>query len=176
MGTSLVCASVSWSYIAQYYTKISCISTVCLPRDFGYHHLRHVSPLLSEQMLPENFTSGNFCRKFFHWPSDGHRCEWQKLTLYIHYMDPLQPQPNNLILILLSHLQGGLYVFQLFDYYSCSGMTLLLFAIFQSVCIGWVYGIENITFLLDISESFPLIGQFYPLLYILNALLLSVPE
>lgn len=40
----------------------------------------------------------------------------------------------------LSYLQGGLYIFQLFDYYACSGMTLLLFAILQSVCIGWVYG------------------------------------
>ncbi|KAL3978457.1 hypothetical protein ACER0C_019519 [Sarotherodon galilaeus] len=36
--------------------------------------------------------------------------------------------------------EGGLYIFQLFDYYACSGMTLLLFAILQSVCIGWVYG------------------------------------
>lgn len=42
-----------------------------------------------------------------------------------------------------SYLQGGLYIFQLFDYYACSGMTLLLFAILQSVCIGWVYGKEN---------------------------------
>ncbi|KAK3557387.1 hypothetical protein QTP70_026534 [Hemibagrus guttatus] len=38
--------------------------------------------------------------------------------------------------------EGGLYIFQLFDYYSCSGMTLLLFAILQSVCIGWVYGAD----------------------------------
>ncbi|KAL2090960.1 hypothetical protein ACEWY4_013223 [Coilia grayii] len=36
--------------------------------------------------------------------------------------------------------EGGLYVFQLFDYYACSGMTLLTFAILQSICIGWVYG------------------------------------
>ncbi|XP_030634287.1 sodium- and chloride-dependent GABA transporter 2-like [Chanos chanos] len=36
--------------------------------------------------------------------------------------------------------EGGLYVFQLFDYYACSGMTLLVFAILQSVCVGWVYG------------------------------------
>uniref|UniRef100_H3DB67 Solute carrier family 6 member 22, tandem duplicate 2 n=1 Tax=Tetraodon nigroviridis TaxID=99883 RepID=H3DB67_TETNG len=40
---------------------------------------------------------------------------------------------------LLMVTDGGLYVFQLFDYYSCSGMTLMFFAIFQSVCIGWVY-------------------------------------
>uniref|UniRef100_A0A8D3D741 Transporter n=1 Tax=Scophthalmus maximus TaxID=52904 RepID=A0A8D3D741_SCOMX len=39
--------------------------------------------------------------------------------------------------------EGGLYIFQLFDYYACSGMTLLLFAILQSVSIGWVYG-ENL--------------------------------
>ncbi|KAM6980457.1 solute carrier family 6 member 22, tandem duplicate 1 isoform 1-T1 [Aplochiton taeniatus] len=37
---------------------------------------------------------------------------------------------------------GGLYIFQLFDYYACSGMTLLLFAVLQSVCVGWVYGAE----------------------------------
>ncbi|XP_018541258.1 solute carrier family 6 member 22, tandem duplicate 1 isoform X1 [Lates calcarifer] len=36
--------------------------------------------------------------------------------------------------------EGGLYIFQLFDYYACSGMTLLLFAFLQSVCVGWVYG------------------------------------
>ncbi|XP_049589297.1 sodium- and chloride-dependent GABA transporter 2 isoform X1 [Syngnathus scovelli] len=39
--------------------------------------------------------------------------------------------------------EGGLYIFQLFDYYSCSGMTLLLFAIFQSVSVGWVYGADR---------------------------------
>ncbi|XP_071350127.1 sodium- and chloride-dependent GABA transporter 2-like [Trachinotus anak] len=39
--------------------------------------------------------------------------------------------------------EGGLYIFQLFDYYACSGMTLLLFALLQSVCIGWVYGADR---------------------------------
>ncbi|XP_060898922.1 sodium- and chloride-dependent GABA transporter 2-like isoform X2 [Labrus mixtus] len=38
---------------------------------------------------------------------------------------------------------GGIYIFQLFDYYACSGMTLLLFATLQSVCIGWVYGADR---------------------------------
>uniref|UniRef100_A0AAR2KTM1 Transporter n=1 Tax=Pygocentrus nattereri TaxID=42514 RepID=A0AAR2KTM1_PYGNA len=41
---------------------------------------------------------------------------------------------------LLMVTEGGLYVFQLFDYYACSGMTLLAFAILQSICVGWVYG------------------------------------
>ncbi|KAI1897147.1 hypothetical protein AGOR_G00080200 [Albula goreensis] len=40
--------------------------------------------------------------------------------------------------------EGGLYIFQLFDYYACSGMTLLTFAIFQSVAIGWIYGADHL--------------------------------
>uniref|UniRef100_A0AAV2M7S9 Transporter n=1 Tax=Knipowitschia caucasica TaxID=637954 RepID=A0AAV2M7S9_KNICA len=39
--------------------------------------------------------------------------------------------------------EGGLYVFQVFDYYACSGVTLLLFAFLQAMCIGWVYGAER---------------------------------
>lgn len=39
--------------------------------------------------------------------------------------------------------EGGLYIFQLFDYYACSGMTLLLFAMLQSGCMGWVYGADR---------------------------------
>ncbi|XP_073809157.1 solute carrier family 6 member 22, tandem duplicate 2 isoform X5 [Danio rerio] len=44
---------------------------------------------------------------------------------------------------LLMVTEGGLYVFQLFDYYACSGMTLLTFAILQSICVGWVYGADR---------------------------------
>ncbi|XP_071768766.1 sodium- and chloride-dependent GABA transporter 2 [Centroberyx gerrardi] len=44
---------------------------------------------------------------------------------------------------LLMVTEGGLYIFQLFDYYACSGMALLLFAIIQSVCIGWAYGADR---------------------------------
>ncbi|XP_019751340.1 sodium- and chloride-dependent GABA transporter 2-like isoform X2 [Hippocampus comes] len=45
---------------------------------------------------------------------------------------------------LLMVTEGGLYVFQLFDYYSCNGMTLLFFAILESVCIGWIYGADRL--------------------------------
>ncbi|XP_026116674.1 sodium- and chloride-dependent GABA transporter 2-like [Carassius auratus] len=45
---------------------------------------------------------------------------------------------------LLMVTEGGLYIFQLFDYYCCSGMTLLLFAIAQSICIGWFYGDDRL--------------------------------
>ncbi|XP_029309657.1 sodium- and chloride-dependent GABA transporter 2-like [Cottoperca gobio] len=39
--------------------------------------------------------------------------------------------------------EGGLYVFQLFDYYACSGIPLILFAILECLCIGWVYGADH---------------------------------
>ncbi|KAG9353040.1 hypothetical protein JZ751_017616, partial [Albula glossodonta] len=39
--------------------------------------------------------------------------------------------------------EGGMYVFQLFDSYGASGMCLLFVAIFESICIGWVYGSDR---------------------------------
>ncbi|XP_006278258.1 sodium- and chloride-dependent creatine transporter 1 isoform X1 [Alligator mississippiensis] len=45
--------------------------------------------------------------------------------------------------------EGGMYVFQLFDYYSASGTTLLWQAFWESVIIAWVYGADR--FLDDVS-------------------------
>ncbi|KAM9375373.1 sodium- and chloride-dependent GABA transporter 2 [Pholidichthys leucotaenia] len=47
------------------------------------------------------------------------------------------------LLGLIMVTEGGMYVFQLFDYYAASGMAILSMGLFQAVCIGWVYGTDR---------------------------------
>ncbi|KAM6948764.1 sodium- and chloride-dependent GABA transporter 2-like [Aplochiton taeniatus] len=44
---------------------------------------------------------------------------------------------------LLIVTEGGLYIFHLFDYYAASGIPIMFFAIFYSICVGWVYGADQ---------------------------------
>ncbi|CAH1405301.1 unnamed protein product [Nezara viridula] len=41
--------------------------------------------------------------------------------------------------------QGGIFIFQLMDYYSASGMCLLWVCFFQTVAISWVFGGEKVS-------------------------------
>ncbi|XP_012924083.1 sodium- and chloride-dependent betaine transporter isoform X2 [Heterocephalus glaber] len=44
---------------------------------------------------------------------------------------------------LLLVTEGGMYLFQLFDYYACSGICLLFLSVFEVICISWVYGADR---------------------------------
>uniref|UniRef100_A0A671QH30 Transporter n=1 Tax=Sinocyclocheilus anshuiensis TaxID=1608454 RepID=A0A671QH30_9TELE len=46
--------------------------------------------------------------------------------------------------------EGGMYVFQLFDYYACSGACLLFLCVFESLAMGWSFGAER---MFDVIED-----------------------
>ena len=39
--------------------------------------------------------------------------------------------------------EGGVYLFQLMDFYSASGMSLLWVCFFQTITIGWFFGTDK---------------------------------
>uniref|UniRef100_A0A673JRS3 Transporter n=1 Tax=Sinocyclocheilus rhinocerous TaxID=307959 RepID=A0A673JRS3_9TELE len=54
------------------------------------------------------------------------------------------------VVMLYCDLQGGMYVFQLFDYYACSGACLLFLCVFESLAMGWIFGAER---MFDVIED-----------------------
>ncbi|XP_056099007.1 sodium- and chloride-dependent GABA transporter 2-like isoform X3 [Rhinichthys klamathensis goyatoka] len=52
--------------------------------------------------------------------------------------------------------EGGMYIFQLFDYYACNGACLLFLSMFESLIIGWVFGAERMFDVIkDMTNSRP---------------------
>ncbi|XP_061574892.1 sodium- and chloride-dependent GABA transporter 2-like [Cololabis saira] len=40
--------------------------------------------------------------------------------------------------------EGGMYVFQMFDYYACNGACLLLLCTFETLALGWIFGADRL--------------------------------
>ncbi|XP_037122869.1 sodium- and chloride-dependent GABA transporter 2-like [Syngnathus acus] len=40
--------------------------------------------------------------------------------------------------------EGGMYVFQIFDYYACNGTCVLFLCAFQTLAVGWIFGAERL--------------------------------
>ena len=45
--------------------------------------------------------------------------------------------------LLIWFVTGGIYMFQLLDFYSCSGLALLWVTFFQTIAIGWFFGAQR---------------------------------
>ncbi|XP_021164417.2 sodium- and chloride-dependent GABA transporter 2 isoform X1 [Fundulus heteroclitus] len=40
--------------------------------------------------------------------------------------------------------EGGMFVFQLFDYYACNGACILFLCVFETLSMGWVFGADRL--------------------------------
>ncbi|MBN3310376.1 S6A13 protein, partial [Amia calva] len=47
------------------------------------------------------------------------------------------------LLQLVMVTEGGMYIFQVLDYYACNGTCLVFLAIFQAISVGWVFGADR---------------------------------
>ena len=66
----------------------------------------------------------------YHVHSSYYKCRFSILIL----------QRNNLSL--MSFVKGGMYIFQLLDWYSVS-IPVLVICIFEIIMVAWIYGIDN---------------------------------
>ncbi|XP_061073678.1 sodium- and chloride-dependent GABA transporter 2-like [Conger conger] len=54
------------------------------------------------------------------------------------------------VLQLVMVTQGGIYVFQLLDYYACSGACMFFMCVFKVLAMGWLFGAER---MMDVIED-----------------------
>ncbi|KAL3992060.1 COPII coat assembly protein SEC16 [Sarotherodon galilaeus] len=40
--------------------------------------------------------------------------------------------------------EGGMFVFQLFDYYACNGFCILFLCVFETLALGWIFGVGKL--------------------------------
>ncbi|XP_035760171.1 sodium- and chloride-dependent betaine transporter-like, partial [Neolamprologus brichardi] len=40
--------------------------------------------------------------------------------------------------------EGGMFVFQLLDYYACNGACILFLCVFETLALGWIFGVDKL--------------------------------
>ncbi|XP_052068104.1 sodium- and chloride-dependent GABA transporter 1-like [Mytilus californianus] len=65
--------------------------------------------------------------------------------------------------------EGGMYVFQLFDYYSASGLCLLTLIFFECIAVGWGYGVDRF------YENLKSMFGYYPSVFFKFSWVVSTP-
>lgn len=53
-----------------------------------------------------------------------------------------------------------MYVFQLFDYFSASGIILLTISFFESMVLGWIYGADRFSDNVEMMLGHPIASYF----------------
>ncbi|XP_054868035.1 sodium- and chloride-dependent GABA transporter 2-like isoform X1 [Amphiprion ocellaris] len=49
-----------------------------------------------------------------------------------------------MLIVLGLDTQGGMYVFQMFDYYACNGVCILFLCVFETLALGWIFGADRL--------------------------------
>lgn len=66
-------------------------------------------------------------------PSHGDQRQSRLINIFIHRHWTKNQE-------IINTFQGGVYIFQLMDFYSASGMSILWVCFFQTIAISWIFG------------------------------------
>lgn len=129
------------------YKCISMHVLVCVSGELHYHGRWHVSTVVSCSHEARDLRSCHLCRLF---PCASRLCYWGECEGLFELTFSQQVNPRDCNRggpsCQSSCLQGGIYVFQLTDFYGSTRACQDFVAICECVAIGWIFGGDWWTF------------------------------